>query len=307
MMPLSHYRHQRVLITGGSGYLGQSLCRQLLALGTKVTVADIIKPIFPVDFQRLSITNYQSVTKIIKRRFDIIFHLAAISGVINHNPRFTAQVNIIGTLNLLESLRLFSPQSIIVFSNSRQEYGQVNHLPVDEHQVTLPLNHYGVEKLTTSHYARLYHQLYGLKTIVLRTANIYGNYHQDISSNYNIINQWISRAKKQKPIIVFGQGKQKRDYLYIDDFIQALLSAAIAPKAIGQIINLGSGKGLSLKHMAKIITHHLDGRIVFQSWPQEWLKVETGSYVTNIAKAKKILHWQPMTSFSQGIKKIARL
>ncbi len=301
----NYYRRKKVLVTGGSGFIGSHLTRRLINLGSQITVIDQIKPtIKNVQFKPISITNPKAISQIVGNHYDIIFHLAGKSGTVNFDPIESFAINCLGAINLLEAIKKFSPKTKIIFSNSRQEYGKAKYLPVDENHPTLPTNHYGVQKLAITNYALFYHRQFQLNTVVLRTSNVFGPSIK-INQNYNIINSWLASAKQGKNLTIFGQGKQLRDYLYIDDFITALIKIGSNYKANGEIINIGSGQGLSLIHLAKIIAKRFKVKVNHQPWPKDWQTAETGNYVTNISKAKKLLDWQPQISFQQGVEYVS--
>lgn len=281
----------KILITGGKGFIGSHLAKALNE--HIVTIFDLPN----------SITDFKSIINTVERKFDVVYHLAGLSGTVNLNPEKSFSVNVRGTINLLEAVRLYSPKTRVIFSNSRQEYGKPQYLPVDENHPQSPTNHYGVHKLSVTLYAQLYHQLCRLDTVVLRTSNIYGPDAHGFRP-YNIVNQWLSQAKKGKNIILFGSGQQLRDYLYIDDFITLLIKAGTHPRASGHIFNIGYGQGRTLSFVANTIAKKFGVKVITKPWPKDWESSETGSYVSNIHKAQKLLSWKPTISVNQGIEKV---
>ncbi len=288
----------KVLITGGKGFIGSRLATALKKQGENVSIFDLPD----------SITDLNTVTKVVKQQFDFIYHFAGISGTADLDPTQSFLVNVRGTINLLEAVRLYSPKSKIVFSNSRQEYGKPQYLPVDEKHPTNPISHYGVHKLAISMYAQLYAHLCGLDIVVLRTSNVYGPPVKKVGPlalkvrpykqpSYNIINHWLSLAQQRKDITIFGSGNQLRDYLYIDDFLEALIQAGTVQTTAGQIFNIGYGQGTTMLEMAKIIAQKYGVKIVKKPWPNDWKISETGSYVSSISKASKLLSWNPQSAF----------
>ena len=234
-------KHKKILVFGGSGFLGSHLLKRLPhASDTGV-----------------DITDQSAVFNLIKQGWDIIVNLAGISGTpINSRQIMVSfEVNVIGSLNLLEASRQLPHPPILFFSNSRQEYGRPQYLPVDELHPTHPTNLYGIHKLAVTHLAQLYHQTYDLPTIIFRTSNVYGKSPTNKPVNYNIVNQWLN--------------------------------------AYGQIFNIGSGQGQSLLSMAKTIAKSTGAKIIKKPWPPDWQSVETGDYISDISKAKRILHWHP--------------
>lgn len=265
-------KHKKILVFGGSGFLGSHLLKRL----PHASDTDV------------DITNQSAVFNLIKQGWDIIINLAGISGTAINKPQIGFEVNVIGSLNILEASSKLKHKPVIFFSNSRQEYGKPVYLPVDENHPTNPTNLYGVYKLASTHLAQLYFKTYALPAIVFRTSNVYGLSHAE-SSGYNIVNRWL----KSNTITVFGTGRQKRDYLFIDDWIDAVTKALTIPAAYGQIFNIGLGRGHTLLSLAKTISRSTGAKIITKPWPPEWKAVETGSYVSDITKAEKIIGWQP--------------
>lgn len=282
----------KILITGGRGFIGNHLSNALRTY--KVTIFDLPN----------SIINPKPVFNVIKKKFDVIYHLAGLSGTVNLEPQQSFEVNVLGALNILEGVRLFSPKTRIIFSNSRQEYGKSKYLPVDENHPTNPTNHYGTHKLSVTQYAQLYHEFCRLDTVVLRTSNVYGSDAQGPRS-YNIVNQWLDQARRKKNIVLFGSGRQLRDYLYIDDFVSLLIKVATISRASGHIFNIGYGQGQTLSYIAKTIAKKFNVKVVEKSWPRDWKSSETGSYISDIRKARKLLNWQPKISFTQALTKMS--
>lgn len=279
--------HKQILVFGGSGFLGSHLSKRLTQLSDHTSIADV------------DITAKSKVNRLIASGWDIIINLAGVSGTTTSHSTTSFEVNVIGSLNILEACRQAKIKPIIFFSNSRQEYGQPQHLPVDENHPTHPTNLYGVHKLAVTHLAQLYYRTYGLPTIVFRTSNVYGPSLDRHPTQYNIVNQWLSG----KLITIFGTGSQKRDYLFIDDWTNAVIAALTTPQAYGQIFNIGYGQGSSLSAMAKTIAKFTGAKVINKPWPPDWQSVETGSYITDITKAQRILHWQPKINFNIGVQK----
>lgn len=298
-------KSKSVLVFGGSGFLGTHLTKRLLELSARPTVTDLNSSFLKVPFERLDVTNKIAVSHLINHDWEAIVNLAGLSGTVASQQQVQAsfETNVISNLNILEAARYLKTKPIMLFSNSRQEYGQPQYLPVDELHPTNPTNLYGIHKLAVTHLAQLYAHTYNLPTIVIRTSNVYGP-SSTRQSNYNIVNYWLNQAANGRSITLFGQGTQKRDYLFISDWVEAVIKAIATPKAYGEIINLGLGQGITLYKMAKLISRQTGAKIIRKSWPQDWQKVETGDYITNITKAHKFLGWRPKTDFDTGIKRI---
>lgn len=308
------YKGKKVLVTGGTGFIGLNLVKALkeagahLAItclktkGLKVTKNDILSGVMA---RAVDIRDRSAMEKIVKGK-DYIFHLAGHSGAVDsmENPILDMEVNCRGSLNLLEACRRFNPEAPILTLGSRLQFGRAKYLPVDEDHPLMPTSIHGVNKLVVEKYFILYHQVYRLKTVYLRVTNPYGPYQSQKPRNFGIVNLFIQKALRDETIKIFGRGKQLRDYLYIDDLIEAMMLAALNPRAYGEVFNIGSGKGTSLLDMVRtIIGLAGGGKVSKVPWPPEFRKVETGDFVADIGKAGKILGWQPCTGITEGLKK----
>ena len=292
-----NFKGKKILITGGLGFIGSNLSLRLKKLGADLTIFDIASG---DDIQ-----DYKNLKKAISQKFDIIFHLAGFSGSreSNENVEESFKINTFASVNLFGLVLKYSPKTKVILSNSRLEYGKPQYLPVDEKHPTLPTSAYGLSKLIATQMALVYHKSNGLKVTIFRTSNVYGPHPSSKFSGYNIINYFIDIAKNNGILSIYGDGKQLRDYIFIDDLTEAFMLAA-DKNTSGEIYNLGFGKGISLKDMAKKIIDKVGrGRLVFKDWPGDYLEVETGSYISDINKIKKELGFLPKTGFDRGIEK----
>ena len=291
------FKGKNILITGGLGFIGSNLSRRLEELGAQISIFDIAKG----D----DICDIDKVKKVIKEKPDVIYHLAGFSGSkeSNENVEKSFKINAFATVNLFELVLKYSPKTKIILSNSRLEYGKLQYLPVDEKHPTLPTSAYGLSKLIATQIALVFHKLKGLNVTIFRTSNVYGPHPTSKFSGYNIINHFIDTAQNNGILTVYGDGQQLRDYIFIDDLVEAFILAA-DKNASGEIYNLGFGEGIKLKDMAKKIINKVGkGRLVYEKWPSDYRKVETGSYVSDINKIKNELGFLPKISFDEGIVK----
>ena len=290
-------KNKKILVTGGSGFIGSHLIKKLEQAGATVENFDLS--------QGKNILNTLQFKNEIKKKFDIIYHLAGFSGSAqsNLNPKRSFEVNTFAVINLIAAIITYSPQTKLVLSSSRLEYGKPLYLPVDENHPTNPISAYGLSKLAATQIALIYHENSNLNVTVFRTSNVYGSYQKSEFSGYNVVNQFIDLARGNKAIAIFGDGSQKRDYFYIDDLIDAFLLARL-PKTSGQIYNLGFGQPISVKEMAELIVKKVGrGFLKFVKWPKGFKMVETGDYITDISKIKKDLGFRPNVNFEAGIQK----
>lgn len=287
----------RVLITGGLGFIGSNLSRRLDEIGAQISIFDMAKG----D----DILNVNKVKNAIKRKPDVIYHLAGFSGSkeSNENIEKSFNINTFATVNLLELVLKYSPKTKIILSNSRLEYGKPQYLPVDEKHSTLPTSAYGLSKLIAAQMALIYHKSNRLKVTIFRTSNVYGPHPPSKFTGYNIVNHFIDIAKNNGILTIYGDGEQLRDYIFIDDLIEAFMLAA-SKNTAGEIYNLGYGQGIKFKDMASLIIRVVGkGEIKFTKYPKEAENVETGGYVSDLKKIKKELGFTPKIDFEEGIKR----
>ena len=306
---------KQVMITGGLGMLGSSIAHQLVKYKAKVTIVDAcIEPYGANMFNlegiqgrvNLNIADIRDkeAIKFLVREKDIIFNFAA---QVSHNdsiddPFLDADINYIGHLNVLESVRQFNPSAKVLFSGSRLQFGPIESIPVGEDHPLRPKTPYAFNKTMAENMYRFYHEVHGIPCIIFRIANPYGIRCQMKHSKYSIINYFIRKAMEDKPITIFGDGKQLRDYIYLGDLVSAFLLASITDEAEGEVFNVGSGVGTRFKDMVNMVAEVVGkGEVVHVPWPEDYLNVETGDYITDISKMSKMLGWQPLIGLREGI------
>ena len=299
------YAEKDVLITGGAGFIGQRLVRRLAGDGARVVVLGRgAASIAGADWVCGDVRDDSAVSALISRRFDHIFHLAAYSGqapvFADHEQSLTT--NCLGLLNVLDAVRRLSPETVICFPSSRLVYGRTQSLPVSEGHPTAPLSLYGIHKRTGEEYCAYYGARWGLRTVALRLSNPYGPHSVATHNRYNIANWMIDGLLRGEQVSIFGRGEQLRDYIYVDDAVEAMAAAAADPRAHGGIYNIGSGAGLALVDFVRMaIAAAGSGSLRFEPWPVEFLQVETGDYAADISKIRDELGWAPRVSLRTGI------
>jgi len=308
---------KRVMITGGLGMIGSSLAHIICKLGGEVTVLDaFIEPFGANMFNLNGILDRVNINisdirdresmKILVKDVDIIFNLA---GQVSHNdsienPLLDADINYIGHLNVLENVRKVNPKAKLLFAGSRLQFGKIERNPVDENHSMRPKTPYAFNKNVSENTYRFYQEVYDINSVCFRIANPYGIRGQMKHSKYSIINFFIREAMENKPIRIFGNGEQLRDYIYVDDLAYAFLLAAVNEKANGHVFNIGSGIGTKFADMVSTVQQVVgSGQIEYVNWPESYLNVETGDYVTDISKISEMLGWRPLTGLTAGIKK----
>ena len=308
-------KNKKVLITGGLGMIGSTLANKLVSMGAEVTLLDsLIKPyganIFNVEkinhLIKINISDIRDKesVKVLVQDKDIVINLA---GQVSHNdslqnPYLDADINYIGHLNVLEAVKNNNPTARILYSGSRLQFGKIIANPVAEDHPINPLTPYAVNKTAAENLYLYYNRVFNIPVVLFRIANPYGPRCQMQHSKYAIINWFIRNAMEDKEITIFGDGSQIRDYIFVDDLADAFILASVNENISSEIFNIGCGKGTSFKEMVQLVVEVVGkGKIKYQPWPQDYLNVETGDYVTNISKITKMLNWIPNTDLKKGI------
>ena len=306
---------KKVMITGGLGMIGSTIARKLVPLGAQVTLVDaFIEPYGANDFNiadirdkvQVSVTDIRdkdAIRHLVKGQ-DVIFNLA---GQVSHNdslnnPFLDADINYIGHLNVLECVRRNAPDAVVLMAGSRLQFGRIEKNPVDESHPLRPRTPYALNKTAAEAMYLFYHQVHRLRCVVFRIANPYGPRSQMKHSKYSMVNWFIRQAMDRQVIKVFGDGLQVRDYIYVDDLAEAFIRSAVSEACMGKVFNVGSGVGTRFKDMAETIVRAAgNGQIEFVPWPTDYINVETGDYVTDIAQIRDGLDWKPATDFDTGV------
>lgn len=307
----------RVLITGGLGFIGSNLAHRLVNLGAEVKIYDALLEGYGANWANIKeikdkveviigdVRDYKKLKDVI-RTVDIIFHCAAqVSRVVSmSNPWLDVDINCIGTINVLEAVKNSNKNIRIIYTSSRASTGLAKNLPVDEETPLNPVDVYGVNKLTAEMYCKVYHRAYGLKTTILRLTNCYGPRAQMKTPRYGVINWFIRMALEDKVLTVYSPGTMLRDYIYVDDTIDALILAAQNDEAINETFYVTSGKPISLVELAKLIVRIANsGEVKIVPSQKEWASIEIGDFYATYDKIKKKLGWKPKTDIETGLRK----
>jgi nucleoside-diphosphate-sugar epimerase len=220
------------------------------------------------------------------------------------NPFTDLDINAKAQLSILEACRKHNPEIRIVFASTRQIYGKPQYLPVDEKHPSHPVDINGVNKMAGEWYHIVYNDVYGIPASVLRLTNTYGPRMRIKDARQTFLGVWIRNLLEGKPIHVFGDGRQRRDYNYVDDVVDALLLAATRPEAEGKIFNLGAPEPLTLEDTAKLMCELIEGanyeKIPF---PEDRKAIDVGDFVCNYKAFQSAFGWEPKVDFRQGISK----
>lgn len=295
---------KKCLVTGGAGFIGSHLVNRLIKDKHQVTIIDNLstgykKNLNPkAKFIRADIKNLAQIKKHFPGQ-DFVFHLAAIPRIQPSikNPFLTNDNNITGTLNVLSASYKAGVKRVI-YSASSSCYG-TNKPPLKEDDKPHCLNPYAVGKYTGEIYCRLFSELYGLDTVSLRYFNVYGSRMDNQGDYATVIGIFLRQKNQGKSLTIVGDGKQKRDFTYVDEVVEANIKAMkYKRKFKGEVINIGTGKNYSVNQLAKIIggkNIHIPLR-----------PGEAKTTLADISKARKILKWQPKITLEEGIKKIVK-
>ena len=308
------FRHRRVLITGGLGFIGSHLARRLLALGAQVTVVDSLIPEYGGNLHnvadiagqlRINVSDVRdphSFPRLLEGQ-DYLFNLA---GQTSHqdsmdNPCTDLESNCTAQLSILEACRRHNPGVRIVFASTRQLYGRPDYLPVDERHPLRPVDVNGINKLAGENYHLLYQQVHGIAACALRLTNTYGPGMRIKDARQTFLGIWVRRLLEGEPFEVWG-GAQLRDFNYVDDVVEALLLAVRHPDAQGRVFNLGSAEVVSLRDLAAqlIAAHGGRGEYRLREFPAERKKIDIGDYYSDYG-AYAALGWQPRVPLAEGL------
>ncbi len=311
------YRSKRALITGGLGFLGSTLARRLVDYGAAVTLVDSLNPLYGGNRYNINGVSRQVATVIGDARdiaairphlrdADYIFHLAAQVSYIDSlaMPIEDLQVNAGLTLQLLEECRQRTTKPRFIFASSRLVLGRAGHACPAEDEPANPLTLYGVHKLASERYLAIYHQQFGIPTLSLRITNPYGPRQQIHHSKYAMVGWFVRQALQGDTIRVFGDGAQRRDYIYIDDLAEAFLRCAVAPGAAGEVVNVGSGVGTRFRDMVQTVVDIVGkGAVEFVPWPRHYERIESGDFVADLTKLVRLTGWRSRIDLRTGIER----
>ncbi len=308
---------KNILVTGGAGFIGSHLVRHLLAEDAwNVGVVDNFNDFYSPEIKRRNINSFlndshfklyendicddESLQAVFAdNKFDVIVHLAARAGVRPslEEPKLYAETNINGTLNLLEMAREFGVKQF-VFGSSSSVYGENCKVPFSENdKVAEPISPYAATKIAGEMLCHTYSHLYNIRTICLRFFTVYGaSQRPDLA-----IHKFARLISANKPIPVFGDGKTRRDYTYIEDIIQGVRAAIDYDKSIHEVINLGESQTVELHELISLLEKNLEKKAIIERKPMQ--PGDVPQTFADISKAKELLNYYPQTKIEKGIAK----
>jgi UDP-glucose 4-epimerase len=294
------------LITGAAGFLGSALANRLVAEGHSVRALDDLSTGDPgslspeIHFTRGDINDRPKLWTLLQD-VDCVYHLAARVLVPESvlYPREYNQVNVGGTVTLMEARRDVGVRRV-VFSSSGAVYGEQDVQPVREDAIPNPRSPYAVSKLSAEYYVRTIGQLWGIETVSLRVFNAYGPGQHMPPVHAPVIPNFIKQAATNGTLVVHGDGQQTRDYVYITDVVNAMVAAASAPDVNQAIINVGSGRGVSIRELVRLVRDALGTEFEVVYNPRN--DRGPSRLCADISLAEKKLGYQPLTTLEEGLR-----
>jgi UDP-glucose 4-epimerase len=312
---LNNYENKKILITGGLGFIGSNLARALVVQGAEVTIVDSLIPqyggnVFNIEDIRNKVTvNVCDVRDPFAMAYllhgkDYLFNLAGQTSHMDSmtDPQTDLDINANAQLSILEACRKINSAIKIVFASTRQLYGKPDYLPVDEKHPIRPVDVNGINKLAGEWYHLLYNNVYGIRSCALRLTNTYGPGMRVKDARQTFLGIWVRLLIEGKPIKVFGDGLQLRDFNYVDDCVEALLLAGASDITNGKVFNLGSTEVIGLKALAEMMVDlGYGGTFELIAFPPERKAIDIGDYYSDFSLITKELGWQPKISLKEGL------
>lgn len=304
--------NQIALVTGGAGFIGSELVRQLVRRGLRVRAVDNLVNGRRENLEGIvgsgaelivaDVRDEASMASLIQGA-GLIFHLACLGARHSiHSPIENHEVNASATLGLLKIARSFGV-SRFVYVSSSEVYGTARQVPISEEHTTLPITVYGASKLAAEGYTRAYWETYRYPTVVVRPFNAYGPRCHHEGDSGGVIPTFMLRCMAEKAMVVFGEGTQTRDFTFVSDTAAGILGAGLSPDCVGQTLNLGSGKEIQIRELADTVAQVL-GRTGSEVTHVEPRPGDVLRLLADSSKARKILGFEPMVSLKGGLSQL---
>jgi len=312
---LDYYRGRRVMITGGLGFIGSNVARRLVDLGAEVLLVDSLIPdyggnLFNIDGleHRLRVNvadvRQRNTMNYLVQGHDVIFNLA---GQVSHidsmeNPYNDLEINCRGQLAILEACRHHNPSAKVVFAGTRQIYGHPDSLPVTEAHLVRPTDVNGINKAAGEQYHLVYNNVFGVRACSLRLTNVYGPRQLIRHNRQGFIAWFIRRVLEDGEIEIYGDGRQIRDFVYVDDAVDAFLRAGADDAANGKVFNVGGLEPIAHRDLVRLLVGTAGtGRFRFIEWPPEKKVIDIGDFHSDSTLIRETLGWQPVTRLADGL------
>jgi UDP-glucose 4-epimerase len=310
------YKDRRVMITGGLGFIGSNLAHRLVALGADVLLVDSLIPDYGGNLYNISgiedrvrvnvadVRQSSTMNYLVQGR-SVIFNLA---GQVSHidsmrDPHTDLEINCRSQLTLLEACRRHNPDIKVIFASTRQIYGRPEFLPVTEQHLVRPTDVNGINKAAGEYYHLVYNNVFGVKACALRLTNVYGPRQLIKHNRQGFIAWFIRRAVEGQEIEVFGDGSQIRDFVYVDDAVNAFLLAGICERCNGEAFNVGGDEHIAHRDLVKLLVGIAGGasRYRFVDWPAEKKAIDIGSFYADSSRFIAASGWTPAVSLEEGL------
>ena len=303
------------MITGGLGFIGSNLARRLVELRADVLLVDSLIPdyggnLFNIagieDRVRVNIADVRqaSTMNYLVRDRQLIFNLA---GQVSHidslrDPHTDLEINCRSQLTLLEACRWHNPSAKVIYASTRQIYGKPDFLPVTEQHLVRPTDVNGINKAAGEYYHLVYNNVFGIRAASLRLTNVFGP-RQLIKHNRQGFMAWFIRlALQDREIQVFGDGSQVRDFVYVDDAVEAFLVAGMCERCDGEVFNVGGSEPIAHRDLVELLVELAGtGRYRFVEWPPEKKAIDIGSFYADSTKFRTAAGWAPTISLREGL------
>lgn len=307
---------KRVLITGGAGLIGSAVAKRLVGMKADVTVIDALLPQNGgnrrnlrdvVDRIKLVVSDVRHPASVesLVNGIDVVFNLAGQSSHLDSmtDPLTDLDINCRAQVGILEALRHANPRAKVIFASTRQVYGKPTYLPVDETHRVHPVDVNGINKLSGEWFHRLYHDVYGMRTCVMRLTNTYGPGMRIMDARQTFLGVWILRLLRGEPFEIWD-GAQLRDFNYVEDVADAFLAAALSENANGQVFNLGSPEVVSLRQVGEMLVElNGGGRFEIREFPEERRRIDIGDCYCSFEAIDAALGWRPRMSLRNGLQR----
>lgn len=312
----SEFKNRNVLILGGMGFIGSNLAIKLIELGAKVTIVDSMLPqyggnlanIEPIkDTVRINYSDIRDTYTMdyLVRNMDVIYSMAGQTSHIESmtDPMTDLDINARSQLSILESCRKHNPEVKILYASTRQLYGKPQYLPVDEKHPVVPVDVNGINKLAAEEYYSLYSKVYGMKCVSLRLTNTYGPRQHLHGEKQGFAGIFVRRAIDGEEIKIFGDGKQLRDFNYIDDVVDAFLLATDNEAVYGNVYNLGADNYYSLLQFVDYLKQNTSFEFNVIPFPEERKKIDIGDFYSSYKLFHEVTGWKPSIELEEGLKR----
>jgi UDP-glucose 4-epimerase len=306
---LARLSEQRVLVTGGAGFVGSRVVARLLEVGAKVTILDdfftgleenLPPPSSQARVVRGSVVEEKLVADLVAEA-DYICHMAARNIIVStRNPREDFETNIGGTLNILLSARESGIRRV-VYTSSASVYGNPRYLPINEDEVTNMLSPYACSKYGGENYCKAFFESYDLPVASVRYSNVYGPGQRPENPYCGVVAKFFASAMAGQALVIHGDGEQTRDYTYVDDAVEATLLALVSVRADGQVYNVGTGREISVNQLAENIIR-ISGRNLRAEHVDRRDIDNIRRRVLSIEKARRELRWSPEVTLESGLR-----